>query len=103
MSALTLMFILYIAEAAMISVTVANDSRRPLHASRRENVCLSNGGPWGFKSTMRPTYPQRVVGVSVFEFYVTYNDISVIYVTAQVCMRTEEEVASTVGLPNAIS
>ena len=27
------------------------------------------------------------------------NDISVIYVTAQMCRRTEEEVVPTVGLP----
>ena len=33
-------------------------------------------------------------------FYVTYyNDISVIYVTAQMCRRIEEEVVPTVGLP----
>ena len=37
--------------------------------------------------------------MSVLEFYVTFNDISVIYVTAQMCRRTEEEVVSTVGLP----
>ena len=36
-----------------------------------------------------------------FEFigvYVTCNDISVIYVTAQICRRTEEEVVPTVEL-----
>ena len=39
------------------------------------------------------------MSVSEFmEFYVTCNDISVIYVTAQMCRRTEEEVEPTVGL-----
>ena len=38
------------------------------------------------------------VHVCVMEFYVTCNDISVIYVTAQMCRRTEEEVVLTVGL-----
>ena len=37
-----------------------------------------------------------ILGLLVF--YVTYNDISVIYVTAQMCRRTEEEVVPTVGL-----
>ena len=32
-------------------------------------------------------------------FYVTCNDVSVIYVTAQNCRQTEEEVVPTVGLP----
>ena len=32
-------------------------------------------------------------------FYVTCNDISVIYVTAQICRPIEEEVVPTVGLP----
>ena len=36
--------------------------------------------------------------VSVLVFYVTCNDISVIYVTAQMCRRTEEEVVPTVGV-----
>ena len=31
--------------------------------------------------------------------YVTCNDISVIYVTAQMCRRNEEVVGPTVGLP----
>ena len=35
----------------------------------------------------------------VLEFVVTCNDISVIYVTAQMCRRTEKEVVTTVGLP----
>ena len=35
--------------------------------------------------------------MSVLEFYVTCNDISFIYVT--MCMRIEEEVVPTVGLP----
>ena len=37
----------------------------------------------------------------VLEFNVTGNEISVIYVTAQMCRRTEEEVVPTctVGLP----
>ena len=39
------------------------------------------------------------VCVCVLVFYVTCNDISVIYVTAQVYRRTEEEVVPTVGLP----
>ena len=30
-------------------------------------------------------------------FYVTFNDISVIYVTAQMCRRTEEDVVPEVG------
>ena len=37
----------------------------------------------------------------LLEFYVTCNDISVIYVTAQMCRQTEEEVVPTVRL-NAI-
>ena len=36
------------------------------------------------------------LSLSLLVFYVTCNDISVIYVTAQVCRRTEEEVAPTV-------
>ena len=39
--------------------------------------------------------------VSLLVFYVTCNDISVIYVTAQMCRRTEK-VIPTVGPPNAI-
>ena len=35
-------------------------------------------------------------------FYVTCNDISVIYVTAQMCRRTKEEAVPTVGAPNAL-
>ena len=38
-------------------------------------------------------------GWSVLEFYVTCNDIPVIYVTALMCRRTEEEVVQTVGRP----
>ena len=36
--------------------------------------------------------------LSLLVFYVTCNDSSVIYVTAQMCRRTEEDVP-TVGLP----
>ena len=39
-----------------------------------------------------------VAMVSVLVFYVTCNDISVAYLTAQMCMRTEE-VVPTVELP----
>ena len=39
-----------------------------------------------------------VMNLSLLVFYVTCNDISVIYVTAQMCRRTEEEVLPTVGL-----
>ena len=41
------------------------------------------------------------LSVCVLEFNVTCNEISVIYVTAQMCRRTEEEVVPTctVGLP----
>ena len=39
------------------------------------------------------------VCVCVLVFYVTCSDISVLYVTAQMCRRTEEEVVPTVGLP----
>ena len=35
----------------------------------------------------------------VLEFYDTCNGISVIYVTAQMYKRTEEDVVPTVGLP----
>ena len=35
--------------------------------------------------------------VSVLEFYITCNDISVIYVTAQMCRRTEEVVVLRSG------
>ena len=38
-------------------------------------------------------------GVSVLNFYVTCNDISVIYMTAQMCRRSVEEVVPTVELP----
>ena len=38
--------------------------------------------------------------LSLLVFYVTRNDISVIYVTAQMCRRTEE-VVPTVGLPTS--
>ena len=42
-------------------------------------------------------------GVCVLEFYVTCNDISVIYVTAQMCRRIEKELSCTYGrAPNAI-
>ena len=37
--------------------------------------------------------------LSLLVFNVTCNDISVIYVTAQMCRRIEEEVVPTVGLP----
>ena len=37
--------------------------------------------------------------LSLLVLYVTCNDNSVIYVTAQMCKRTEEEVEPTVGLP----
>ena len=41
------------------------------------------------------------LSVCVLEFNITCNEISVIYVTAQMCRRTEEEVVltCTVGLP----
>ena len=41
------------------------------------------------------------LSLSLLVFYVTCDDISVIYVTAQMCRRTEEEVevVPTVGLP----
>ena len=39
------------------------------------------------------------LNLSLLVFYVTWNDILVIYVTAQMCRRTEEEVVPTVGLP----
>ena len=38
------------------------------------------------------------VELSLLVFYITCNDISVIYVTAQMCRRTEEEVVPTVRL-----
>ena len=38
------------------------------------------------------------LSLSLLVFYVTCNDISVIYVTAQMCRQTEEEVVPTVGL-----
>ena len=41
-----------------------------------------------------------MIDVCVLVFYVTCNDISVIYVTAQMCRRTEKEVVPTVGLFN---
>ena len=43
------------------------------------------------------------LSLSLLVLYVTCNDISVIYVTAQMCRRTEEEVVPTVGLPIDIS
>ena len=52
--------------------------------------CLSNL----LESRLSP----RIVSLSLLVFYVTCNDISVIYVTAQMCRRTEEEVVPTVGL-----
>ena len=43
------------------------------------------------------------MSLSWLVFYVTCNGISVIYVTAQMCRRTEEEVVRTYGrAPNAI-
>ena len=45
---------------------------------------------------MKKTYK---VELSLLVFYVTCNDISVIYVTAHMCRRTEEEVVPMVGLP----
>ena len=42
--------------------------------------------------------------LSLLVFYVTCHDISVIYVTAQMCRRTEEvEVVPTVGLPTPLT
>ena len=40
----------------------------------------------------------QFMSLSLLVFYVTWNDISVIYVTAQMCRRTEEEVVPTIGL-----
>ena len=40
-----------------------------------------------------------LLSLSLLVCYVTCNDISVIYVTAQMCRRIEEKVVSTVGLP----
>ena len=40
-----------------------------------------------------------LVWFGLLAFYVTCHDISVIYVTAQMCRRIEEEVVPTVGLP----
>ena len=40
------------------------------------------------------------LSLSLLVFYITCNDISVIYVTAQMCRRIEEEVP-TVGLPTS--
>ena len=39
------------------------------------------------------------LSLSLYVFYVTCNDISVIHVTAQMCRWIEEEVVPTVGLP----
>ena len=39
-----------------------------------------------------------IARLSLLVFYVTFNDISVIYVTAEMCRRTEE-VVPTVWLP----
>ena len=49
----------------------------------------------------RLVYSRLSVCVCVLEFNVTCNEISVIFVTAQMCKRTEEEVVPTctVGLP----
>ena len=46
----------------------------------------------------RPTII-RVKSLSLLVFYVTCKDIAVIYVMAQMCRWTEEEVVPTVGLP----
>ena len=43
------------------------------------------------------------VKLSLLVFYVTCNDISVIYVTVQMCRRTEDEVVPTVGLPTPLA
>ena len=40
-----------------------------------------------------------LVWFGLLVFYITCNDISAIYVTAQMCRRTDEEVVPTVGLP----
>ena len=40
----------------------------------------------------------RKLSLSLLMFYVTCNDLSVIYVTSQMCRRTEE-VVPTIGLP----
>ena len=42
--------------------------------------------------------PSLSLSLSLLVFYVTCNDISVIYVMAQMCRRTDEEVVPTVGL-----
>ena len=43
----------------------------------------------------------KSLSLSLLMFYVTCDDITVIYLTAQMCRRTEEEdeVVPTVGLP----
>ena len=41
----------------------------------------------------------KSLSLSFLVFYVTCKDISVIYVTAHMCRRIEEEVVPTVGLP----
>ena len=41
----------------------------------------------------------KLLSLRLLVFYVTCNNISVIYVTAQMCRRTEEVVVPTVGLP----
>ena len=44
-------------------------------------------------------FQNSVSEFELFVFYVTCNDISVIYVTAQMCRRIEEEFVPAVGLP----
>ena len=44
----------------------------------------------------------RVLSLSLFVFHVTCNEISVIYVTTQMCRRTEEEGCTYGRDPNAI-
>ena len=64
---------------------------------KRTIIIVPREDAGGLKSRIRPSYPQRVVELI---FSVTCNNISVIYVTAQMCRRTEEEIpVPTVGLP----
>ena len=62
-------------------------------------------GQIGQSSTWTWTIKKNSVeefALSILVFYVICNNISVIYVTSQMCRRTEKEVVPTVGLPPAI-
>ena len=91
--------------------TKGNEWEIGIHTEKNQGVFAKHYAPGGnkvekaifsFKVKVKVTRSLTLGSferVCVLVFYVTCNDFSVIYVTAQMCRRTEEEVVPTVGLP----